>query len=370
MGGNVSVAAQTDGADARAPRARWQDWLRCGQALEARGELGDALHAYDACLALTRTPANRRGTTERLGEALGWMNRGNALQRFGEREAVAVAVAAYDHAIAAFGALSTTPGPGLRNRLGAAWTNRGRALQLFRTAANLRAAVASHTKAIALLSGLPLTGATAHRRNLAGAWLNLADAQLGLGTRRDLEASGEAACTAAALSLPLAAADLEFAELALKAQRVRIDAVGRLLAGPALAVDASHALAAEAGDAIDDGLALARHWDARGIRALRPLALRLFRFGAQFYRQYQTHFLPEFLRENLPLPADDACAFADDPAFLEVAATAISSARSSLRGPQVLVVGDAASERLVALSHELDDLARHVAHLQKDLCPL
>jgi hypothetical protein len=55
----------------------------------------------------------------------------------------------------------------------------------------------------------------------------------------------------------------------------------------------------EATDAVDDGLALARGWEQRGVPHFRPLAFDLFRFGARVYARYQPQFLDEFIADNM-----------------------------------------------------------------------
>ena len=54
----------------------------------------------------------------------------------------------------------------------------------------------------------------------------------------------------------------------------------------------------DATDLADEGLALVREWERRGVGRFRKLASDLFRFGARVYAHYQPHFLEEFLREH------------------------------------------------------------------------
>jgi hypothetical protein len=111
--------------------------------------------------------------------------------------------------------------------------------------------------------------------------------------------------------------------------------------------------AAEASDAIDDGLALARECDRRGAADLRPLAARLFRLGAQLYRVHQPHFLGEFVCENLAPGA-----FADDAAFRAAAAEALGLALADLQRPQLMIAGSVAADRAVDTARSLR-AARH-----------
>lgn len=327
--------------------------LAAGQAHEARGistVLAEALRYYDAAIAELRSIPG--GAARPL--AIACMNRGNVLQKI---SAVEEAVAAYDEAIALLGALPYAEDAGLRNSLGAAWLNRGRALQLSRVPDSLAAAIRSQEEAIAVLRELPLDGPSFYSRNLAGAWLNLADALLGgampeLGTR-----AADAACAAMNLVASREGSDPAFADLGLKARRALVEAIGHLLVAAGSDVIVCGDLAAAASDAIDDGLALARRWETRGDGlTLRPLAVRLFRFGAELYRLHQPQFLVEFLLENLVPPA-----FADDGEFRQIAEEALAAALTEVSRPRILRVGDEESEKIVGLVRELAAAQRQIA---------
>ena len=82
---------------------------------------------------------------------------------------------------------------------------------------------------------------------------------------------------------------------------------------------------AAATDAVDDGMTLARYWEARGERCFRGLASELFRFGARIYQMHQPQFLTEFLLENLD-PSESSDAFPVDSGMHRVAGEAIAHA--------------------------------------------
>jgi tetratricopeptide (TPR) repeat protein len=344
------------------------EWLHYGQQLEAAERLADAIAAYDHAIVLTESEAGPRHEMQRI-RAIAWMNRGNALQKFEDAEHIASAVRAYDEAIALLGALPHDTDWNLRNSLGAAWMNRGRARQLARDERSLQDAIASHEQAIAILRALPLEAAPVFRLNLAGSWLNLADAQLG----GDAPARArESARTATGLVAEQEQTYIEFADLGLKARRASVEAIGRLLYQIGRTPEAADAsaqaiaiLASEASDAIDDGMALARLWETRGGAVFRPLALRLFRFGAQLYRLHQPHFLSEFLLENLD--ETGAANFSRDAEFIAVAQEALALARADLDRPRIFHVGDARSEKLLSLSRELAAAEQRVGELRRAL---
>ncbi len=321
--------------------------LRGGQGIEARGEFRAALAFYDEAIATLGALPSDDFEVRRV-HGVAWMNRGNALQKIADRSSLASAVEAYDVAIALLQRLPVETTPAHRNHLGAAWLNRGHALL---TANDATGAVASLERAIAHLETLPLTPPSdenaAYRLNLAGAHVNLAHARLGVAPTQ----AADSARTALALLAPVERRDLAFAEMSLRARRALVVAIGEQLVG---ARDVA-ALAAEASDVIDDGLALARDAENRGA-TLRPLALRLFRLGAQLYRAHQPHFLAEFALENLAPEA-----FGPDAEFRSVASETITAALDDLRRPQLLVAGASATEKLLATAAALRSVQKQLS---------
>jgi hypothetical protein len=330
--------------------------LRLGHALEAAGRLADAIAAYERSGSFATDANAGASNAARRARALAAMNRANALQRFGDDASLAASVCTYDDAIAIFHTLPLENDSTLCNQCGAAWLNRGRALQLRRDTSHLAAAISSHERAIALLCTLPENGPACYARNLAGAWLNLADALLGTTTPDSDTRARAAARTAIRDATSREETDPEFADLGLKARRALVEALGRLLVTARDDPFACDALAAEASDAIDDGLALARRWETRGHRFLRPVAARLFRFGAQLYRIHQPHFLAEFVLENLA-----PTAIADDTDFQAIARDSLAAARAELDRPRLLHIGDRESERIADLARELAAAERQLA---------
>lgn len=320
-------------------------WLRHGHAREAEGTpeaLAEAVRAYDVVIALLRTrplegdPAVRR----ELGGA--WMNRGNALQKQTAAGSVEEAVRSYDRAIELLQLLPIDTHAPHRNCLGSAWMNRGHALLQLAGAEHLPAAIAAHETAVALLAELPHREIPAYRLNFAGAQLNLANALLLAPTPAALEHARSASRAALELVAHREAAAAEFADLGLKARRAWCAAIGGLLVTPGAHQDT---LAHEASDLVDDGLALARRWEAVGVPHFRPIAARLFRYGATLYRLHQPQFLAEFLEEQLSATTDAE--------FQAIALEHIDAALRGQVGDPILTAGDPASERRREIGREL-----------------
>lgn len=279
--------------------------------------------------------------------AIAWMNRGHALALQDDAHALAAALDAYNEAVSRLRPLATGSAPASwTNSLGAALLNRGQLLHRLHGTAQATVALAAFDEAAGLLRPLvassDLRAAPWPRRNLAGVLLNRATLLLDLGR---LDSARADAAEALALSRPHEHADTTDADLALKARRALCAALGRLIVAPEADQEA---IAREASDLVDDGLALARHWTDRGAAQPRELALRLFRFGAELYRRHQPHFLAEFLAENLRTP---------DPELSTIARETVDAALTDRpRDLEYLRVGDSTTERHLRTVHELRQL--------------
>lgn len=277
------------------------------------------------------------------------MNRGHALALKNDPSALTAALAAYDEAVARLRPLLADDAPASwTTSLAAALLNRGQLLHRLHGTAESSAALAAYDEAATLLrprvdtSDLPPSASPWPRRNLAGVLLNRATLRLDLDR---LDAARADAAEALALSRPHEFADTVDADLALKSRRALCAALGRLIVAPGADQEA---IAREASDLVDDGLALARHWTDRGAARPRELAMRLFRFGAGLYRRHQPHFLAEFLAENLLTP---------DPELAAIARETIDAALADKpRDLDYLQAGNPATERHLRTVHALRQL--------------
>ena len=327
------------------PLSRAIELLREGQALEARPSpeaLKAAVQLYEQALVLLRTlPISETAVRHQL--ALTAMNRANAFQRQNTVESVAAAIAAYDEAIAFFRTLPLAQHPDLRNSLGAAWMNRGHAFYLRADPASLVEAVRCQNEALAMLGSLPLDAHPSFRINFVASRANLANALLGLG---EDDSALAAARETLALVAPGEQDELALADVGLKGRRAACEAIGRLLARVTQQGASTDPLADEASDLVDSGLALARHWETRGFPHFRPLAVRLYRFGAQLYRIHLPDFLAEFLLEQID---PDRCAGAT-PEIEElhrIASEALSAVRIDLETRHPIFIDTPATSRLL-----------------------
>lgn len=290
--------------------------------------LTDSLHWFERAIELRRSLRLRENPWYCYVLAAGWMNRGDALTRLGSGGNLAEAVRSYDQALTLLRTLEPESNPLFRKRLALAWINHGLALQEQGTSVSLRAALASFDKAIAILRDPFVLERAESRPILACALTNRGNVLLGLATPAPASAR-KSVEQALALIAGTEEQELVAAETGLKARHVLCRAIAWQLADRT-ATTTSEDLVAAATDAVDDGMKLARHWEARGERRFRDLAGELFRFGAHAYQMHQSHFLTEFLLENLD-PCRSRDALPVDPKMHAVAGEAIACAFAEIQ---------------------------------------
>jgi hypothetical protein len=306
-------------------------WMKRGIALlneNTAASLAASLHWFEGAIELRRTLPLEENPWYRYVLAAGWMNRGDALTRLGSTENLAEAVCSYDQALVLLRTLDLESNPLFRKRLALALMNRGITLQEQGTPVSLRAALASFDEAIAVLRDPVALEFPEYRPILASALTNRGNALIRL-TPPAPALARESAEQALTLVADAEEQELLSAETGLKARHILCRAIASQLAdggGPIAPED----LVAAVTDAVDDAMKLARHWEARGERRFRDLAGELFRFGARVYRTHQSHFLTEFLLENLD-PSYSRDAFPGDPKMLAVAGDAIARAVSEIQ---------------------------------------
>ncbi len=283
--------------------------LQCfEQALELRGslpgnDLDEMRHALAAC----------------------HLNRAHAIMRLGNR--VPEAVHSYDEAIALLRTLPLDGADRYRRRLAIALQNRALALQADTPPANADAE-ASFREAAALLEDERATPLEDRRQLLATIWTNLA--RLLASDEASAQPAREAARRALTLIADTERTDIEAAEIGVAARhvvcRTLAGSLQGLTPGDAVGRDEMH----EATDAVDEGLAVVRHWEQQGVEHLREAAYDLFRFGVRVYEAYQPQFLQEFVRDNLD-PQQSSEAYVNSAGLRAEAEDALRRAQATKR---------------------------------------
>jgi hypothetical protein len=287
--------------------------------------LPEILSCFDDARVLRRRLPVDTVPVFRYGLAACWLNRGEALMRLGDHSRIIEVLQAYDEGIALLRDLPMGEDPRFPRRLVIALQNRGLALQAWGGVHRAEAADA-FAEAIAILDHDQMAGTDDRLFLRAGVSVNLASAYAAEATPDSDARACDEARRAVALVGDLEAHDAAAAEVGLTARHILCQTIaGRLDATPA----ESGTIPAdihEATDLADNGLALARQWEQKGITRLRPFAYDLFRFGARVYAKYQPHFLGEFVRDNLD-PARSSADYVNSPAMRAAAREALDLVR-------------------------------------------
>lgn len=274
------------------------NWMHRGIDLMNAGDLAglaEAVQCFDQAIALRRTLPLAENPRYRYGLAAGWLNRGDALTRIGGKASLAEAVRSFDEALKLLADLPLRDDPLFARRLAIGWINRGLAVQEQETGANPQEAVRCFREALAVLDN-PSAAAIADLILLrAGALTNLAGALRNVPEQSIAEVRG-AAQQALALLKEVEQNHAIAAEASLKARHVLCREIAETSRdGKSIPVE----MVAEATRAVEEGLALARHWEKRGESRFRALAEDMFRFGCRIYSTGQPDILANFILENL-----------------------------------------------------------------------
>jgi hypothetical protein len=199
----------------------------------------------------------------------------------GTSEALAEALACFDQAIALRQGLPLAERPGLRWGLAAGWMNRADVLTRQGGGPQLRSALHSYDEAIQQLRQMPPEAHASHLSRLSLAWMN------------------KDALAAIRLATEFERTELLAAQAGLQARHLLCRAVATLAETDPTALPEAEDWVTQTTDAVDEGMALTRHWRRLGEDRLEALALDLFRFGSLVYAVCQPHFLVEFLLDSL-----------------------------------------------------------------------
>ncbi len=292
------------------------------------GAASEALACFDEALDVRGGLPLNESPTLRYGLAACWLNRADALMRLGGGPQVAEAVRSCGEAITELRRLPLADDPRFSRRLAMAHHNRG--MFLMAQGGPLAEVVGEFRESIAVLEHEHAAHIEDRRPLLAVAWMNLAGVQAAEGTADSAPFARSAAMRAIELVEELEADDVTAAEVGLNARHALCRTYAGSLASMSGAEDGMPDDVHEATDAVDDGLALVRQWEQRGVARFRRVAADLFRFGARVYLLYQPQFLEEFMNENLD-PARSSAGFVED-AELQAAVQDVVNLHARLQG--------------------------------------
>ena len=291
-------------------------WISRGKGLQRLASpeaLTEALRCYDETIAILTAPGESQPLSVELANTLGaaWMGRAGLLQKRGELGGPNGAEHALEQAVACL----QTGGdlPMARRNLASAWTNLGLVRQ---GGGQLPAAVEAQSQALAIIESLFELDPEALRVERATILLNLGQAQCAV---HDTASGMDNLRLAISSAGVRAANDPSAADTVLRARHALGVTLGAQLAAAAPDAQTRSAWLTEAGDAVEEGLALLTAWGERAVW-FTAIGNRLYDFGAWFYRTQQPQFLGEFLLEHL----------GEDRERAKIAASAVQSTREAI----------------------------------------
>lgn len=257
-----------------------------------REDLPEAAAKFREAIEVRRVAPPSGDLWQRYNLAGSYMSLGDVLTRQGTPEDLAEGGRAYDTSLAILRELPRGGDPLFLRRLLIGHLNSG-LNRLFQGPDHLDGSVADFAAALALADSLPVKAWPDRALLAAAASANLASAEL---RRGNWEAAIAAANRAAAEAAPEATLQVGSADAAIRSRHTLLSAlVSRWQKSGAPRPDPESLSAST--DAAEEGLQLAKEWEAKGVTWFRPLATDLFRTGAQLYAHFQPQFLAEFLSE-------------------------------------------------------------------------
>jgi hypothetical protein len=270
--------------------------MQQGLALMEIGDAAGALRWFDEALAL-RQQLPAAVPLYAYGLAACWLNRADALACIGSAEALGDALAAYDAGIAVTRTLPLGTDPRFPRRLAIALQNRALTLRA-RNSRDLGPVTSAFLEAIDVLQHGDAAAIPDRARLLAAVWVNVADTHAPYATDSSFALAHNGIARALALVAETEGTDEDAAAIGVTARHVRCGAVASRLASPDLPDAQRVALVHEATDTAEEALAIIAEWERKGVERFRGIAADLLRFGAQTYAVFQPQFVHEFVRDH------------------------------------------------------------------------
>jgi hypothetical protein len=257
-----------------------------------REDLPEAATRFREAIEIRRAAPPTGDIWQRYNLSGSYMSLGDVLTRQGTPESLAEGGQAYDTAMTILRTLPLDGDPLFARRLLIGYLNSG-LNRLFQGPDSLAGSAADFAAALGLADSVHVKNWPDRALLAAAAAANLGSAELRRGAwDAAIAAAGRAAAEAAAE----ASQQVGSADAAIRARHTLLSAlVSRWQKSGAPRPDAATLSAST--DAAEEGLELAKEWEAKGVTWFRPLATDLFRTGAQLYAHFQPQFLGEFLTE-------------------------------------------------------------------------
>jgi hypothetical protein len=234
----------------------------------------------------------------RWGLAAACMNRGDALTRLGKPEDLQEAVRSYDDAIQCLEELGGFDHPPYVVRYAVAYMNRGHALMAQDSPEGVAEALNSFSSAIAMMEMHTQKDSVEYNGTMGCALMCHAAAQIEQ-SREHAEKVAEEARKAIAHVQSFEKEDLLSTEVSIKSRHLLCRSLATMLDRTPPDAPEVDDWITEVTDTVDEGMALERLWEQRGLEGFRLMAVELFRFGVRVFFIRQPHFLAEFILECL-----------------------------------------------------------------------
>jgi tetratricopeptide (TPR) repeat protein len=234
----------------------------------------------------------------RWGLAAACMNRGDALTRLGKPEDLQEAVHSYDEAIQCLQELGGFDHPPYVVRYAVAYMNRGHALMAQDSPEGVTEAIKSFSSATAMMEMHTEKDSVEYHGTLGCAMMCHAAARMEQGREHAGEVAEEARKAIAHVER-FEKDDLLSTEVSLKSRHLLCRALATMLDRTPPDAPEVDEWITEVTDTVDEGMALERLWEQRGLEGFRLMAVELFRFGVRVFFIRQPHFLAEFILECL-----------------------------------------------------------------------
>lgn len=310
--------------------------------------LAEALECFNQAISLRQDLPLELHPWYRWGLTAGWMNRGEALFRLGQRQE---ALRSYEEAIHHLEKLPLESEPIFTWRLGLAWMQHGLVLKDLLPPEAQQEVLTSFEKSVQTLEPQAAAGSAMHRVTRGCCRVNLAAWRVQSPTHASAALAAQEALCALDDLRPDETQNAGTAHAALQARHHYCQAVAWLLEHPP--VDAAQAddWILKAGDLVEESLTLTTHW--QGALQAEDVPVQLFHFGCRIYLAYQPQFLAEFIEETLERSRSQPSA----EGLRETAVKALSLAGDVLRKRGPASLGLTRLDDLLALLARLEKLA-------------
>lgn len=258
-------------------------------------ELREAVACFEKSVE-HRKDLPRDMTNVRWGLAAAWMNRGDALTRLGTADDLKEAVHSYDQAILCLEELGGFDHPPFVVRYAVSYMNRGHALMAQNSPEGVAEAIKSFASATAMMEMHTQKDSVEYNGTLGCAMMCHAAARMEQGPEHAEEVAEEVRKAIAHVQR-FEKEDLLSTEVSIKSRHLLCRALATMLdRTPPNAPEVDDWIT-EVTDTVDEGMALERLWEQRGLEGFRLMAVELFRFGVRVLFLRQPHFLAEFILE-------------------------------------------------------------------------